>query len=79
VRIVEGRLSQLPKSKRIVGTQRDELAKSLKEQYERGVSIRTLAATTGRSFGFIHTLLLEGGVAMRARGGSRPRTKASRR
>ena len=72
-------MSQLPKSKRITGESRAALAETLKEQYERGVSIRTLAANTGRSFGFIHALLGESGVTLRQRGGSQPRAASARR
>ena len=72
-------MSQLPKSKRIVGESRAALAVTLKEQYERGVSIRALVAATGRSFGFIHALLVESGVTLRSRGGSQPRAVAARR
>ena len=72
-------MSHLPKSKRIAGDVRAELATSLKDQYERGVSIRALADETGRSFGFVHTLLRESGVAMRRRGGSPPNRPADRR
>ncbi|OOD79154.1 transcriptional regulator, partial [Mycobacterium tuberculosis] len=45
--------------------------------YEGGASIRNLAATTGRSYGSIHSMLRESGTTMRGRGGpnrrSRPR------
>jgi hypothetical protein len=41
----------------------------LRDEYERGASIRNLAATTGRSYGSIHSMLRESGTAMRSRGG----------
>jgi len=72
-------VSHLPKSKRIIGDTRTQLAATLKEQYERGVSIRALVAITGRSFGFVHTLLQESGATLRQRGGSRPREASARR
>ncbi len=71
-------MAQLPKGRRILGGTRAELAATLKAKYERGVSIRTLAAETGRSFGFVHTLLGEAGATMRQRGGSRPRASTRR-
>ncbi len=56
---------------------REELLGELRSAYEGGASIRNLAATTGRSYGSIHSLLRESGTTMRSRGGpnhrSRPR------
>jgi len=54
-------------------------AATLKEQYERGASIRALVAATGRSFGFVHALLVESGVTLRQRGGSKRRAAGTRR
>ncbi|WP_137147495.1 helix-turn-helix domain-containing protein [Mycolicibacterium sp. CR10] len=48
---------------------RDELISELRNQYERGASIRTLVANTGHSYGSIHTMLRESGTPMRSRGG----------
>jgi hypothetical protein len=49
----------------------------LRDEYQRGASIRNLAATTGKSYGFIHSILRESGITMRSRGGpnhtARPR------
>ena len=39
-------------------------------------SIRALAASTGRSYGFVHRVLTESGVQLRQRGGARRRKKA---
>lgn len=56
---------------------RDQLLRELRNAYEGGASIRNLAATTGRSYGSIHSMLRESGTTMRGRGGpngrSRPR------
>lgn len=57
------------KGRKVTGAQRDKLAADLKKAYESGVSIRTLAEGTGRSYGFVHRILTEAGVAMRTRGG----------
>jgi hypothetical protein len=62
---------------RITGNARDKLAADLKKKYERGASIRALAESTGRSYGFIHRVLSESGVELRGRGGA-TRTKNSR-
>ena len=54
----------------MTGTQRAKLVSDLRKQYEKGASIRTLAATTGRSYGFVHRILSEAGVVLRGRGGA---------
>ncbi len=60
----------LSKGARITGTVRSRLAADLKKKYEQGSSIRALAAETGRSYGFVHRLLVDGGVTLRGRGGA---------
>jgi hypothetical protein len=50
-------------------TDRDQMLVELRRAYEGGASIRTLVATTGRSYGTIHSMLRESGAAMRGRGG----------
>ena len=42
----------------------------LKRKYTAGTSIRELAAETGRSYGFVHRMLIESGVTLRGRGGA---------
>jgi len=63
----------LKKGQRIMGATRDKLAADLKKKYERGASIRALAESTGRSYGFVHRVLCESGVELRGRGGNRRR------
>ena len=48
---------------------RDELLHELRNRYEHGASIRSLVASTGRSYGSIHSMLRESGTTMRSRGG----------
>lgn len=48
---------------------RDELLTELRSAYEQGASIRSLVATTGRSYGSVHSMLRESGATMRSRGG----------
>ena len=48
---------------------RDQLLVELRSAYEGGASIRTLVASTGRSYGSVHSMLRESGTAMRSRGG----------
>lgn len=62
--------TKLPKGSRITGEGRDDLAKSLVQRYERGESIRSMADDIGRSYGFVHGVLVEAGVTMRTRGGA---------
>jgi hypothetical protein len=55
---------------RVTGQERAELARSLEGRYLAGASIRELAASTGRSYGFIHRMLTDAGVPLRGRGGA---------
>ncbi len=70
-------MAQLKKGSRIVGAERDKLATDLKKKYEKGESIRALAESTGRSYGFVHRVLSDSGVALRGRGGATRRPKKS--
>jgi hypothetical protein len=67
-------VADLKKGARITGSTRDKLAADLKKKYEKGASIRALAESTGRSYGFVHRVLSESGVTLRGRGGA-TRTK----
>lgn len=64
----------IKKGARITGPARDKLAADLRKKYEKGQSIRALAEDTGRSYGFVHRLLLDAEVPLRGRGGA-TRTK----
>ena len=69
----------LKKGTRVTGPDRAKLAADLKKRYDSGESIRALAATTGRSYGFVHRILTENGVSLRGRGGAtRGKAKAKR-
>ncbi|MCV7093153.1 helix-turn-helix domain-containing protein [Mycobacterium interjectum] len=48
---------------------REQTLYELRSAYERGASIRNLVATTGRSYGSIHSMLLQAGTTLRGRGG----------
>lgn len=67
-------MAELKKGSRITGVARDKLGTELKKKYDKGASIRALAESTGRSYGFIHRVLSETGVTLRSRGGA-TRTK----
>ncbi|ABM13550.1 hypothetical protein Mvan_2743 [Mycolicibacterium vanbaalenii PYR-1] len=60
-----GRASKVKKN----GKSKDQLMTELRSAYERGASIRSLVATTGHSYGSIHSMLRESGTPMRSRGG----------
>ena len=61
---------KLRKGTRVTGPERSKLATNLKSRYDAGESIRSLATSTGRSYGFIHRILTENGVTLRSRGGA---------
>ncbi|MGE2834494.1 helix-turn-helix domain-containing protein [Mycobacterium sp. SMC-4] len=56
---------------------RDQLINELRNAYESGASIRTLVASTGHSYGSIHSMLRESGATMRSRGGPNHRGRKS--
>lgn len=58
------------RSEQITGRERDRIAARLRERYDHGATIRELVAQTGRSYGWIRTLLLETDVVLRTRGGN---------
>jgi hypothetical protein len=62
---------------RITGADRDKLRAQLRTNYLAGASLRTLVGEYGRSYGFIHRILIEGGdFQLRGRGGRRSRPTA---
>lgn len=65
-----GKTVTIKKGARITGAARDKLAADLRKKYEKGSSIRALAEGTGRSYGFVHRLLLDAEVPLRGRGGA---------
>jgi hypothetical protein len=69
-------VAELKKGARITGGDRTKLAADLKRRYAGGASIRELAGETGRSYGFVHRMLSEAGVALRGRGGATRAKKA---
>lgn len=69
-------MDRLAKGARISGASREEIAGQFAEGYRAGASIRALAARSGRSYGFVQTLLGEAGVELRSRGGAHHRVRA---
>lgn len=63
-------MADLKKGSRVTGADRDKLATDLRKRYEGGSSIRALAESTGRSYGFVHRMLSESGASLRGRGGA---------
>jgi len=70
-------VAELKKGSRVTGMERDRLATDLRRKYDGGESIRDLAASTGRSYGFVHRILSESGAELRGRGGATRGRKAS--
>jgi hypothetical protein len=68
----------LKRGTRVTGSDRSKLATDLSRRYGAGESIRSLAASTGRSYGFIHRILTETGVALRGRGGAPTKAAAGK-
>ena len=67
--------TDLGKGKRITGDDRNSLADELRSRYDSGESIRSLATSTNRSYGFVHRLLSESGATLRGRGGANRNAK----
>jgi hypothetical protein len=65
-----GAVAELKKGSRITGGERDKLSTDLRKKYEAGQSIRLLAESSGRSYGFVHRILSESGATLRGRGGA---------
>lgn len=56
---------------RVTGQRRERLAAQVREQYDSGMSVRQIAAASGRSYGSVHRILAETATSMRRRGGTR--------
>ena len=63
-------MADLKKGSRVTGAERDTVATDLKKRYDGGESIRSLAESSGRSYGFVHRILSESGTTLRGRGGA---------
>ncbi len=61
--------SKLPKGSRITGEGRSDLAGTLVQRYQAGESIRSIAEDIGRSYGFVHGVLVESGTRCAAAAG----------
>jgi hypothetical protein len=70
-------VAELKKGVRVTGGDRDKLSGALRKRYDGGSSIRELASSTGRSYGFVHRILVESGANLRGRGGATRKKKPS--
>jgi predicted transcriptional regulator len=71
-------MAKFAKGARVTGPARTKLADDVAKQYAKGKSIRELAEKNGRSYGFVHRLLVENNVTLRGRGGAtRGKTRSS--
>jgi hypothetical protein len=68
-------MEKIKKGSPVVGVTRAELAAELGAQYDNGANIRQLAEQTGRSYGFVHRLLVDADVTLRGRGGDNRKKK----
>ncbi len=64
-------MTKLVKGNRIEGSRRAGLTVQVTARYVAGDTIRDIADHFGRSYGFIHTIVVESGVPMRGWGGAR--------
>jgi hypothetical protein len=60
----------------LTGDARAKARQEAARRYDEGASIQAIADHLGRSYGGTRVLLLEAGVTLRARGGSRPKRAA---
>ncbi|WP_225443055.1 helix-turn-helix domain-containing protein [Lolliginicoccus lacisalsi] len=67
----------ISKGARITGESRDVIRSEIRERYESGASIRSLAESLGRSYGFVHKMLVESDVPLRGRGGANRRKRTA--
>lgn len=67
--MTEAQVDKMDSRRRIVGEERESLAAEYASRYQAGDSIRSIAQASGRSYGFVHRVLAENGVELRARGG----------
>ena len=72
-------MAELKKGSRVTGNERQKLAADLRRKYDNGASIRVLAESTGRSYGFVHRILSESGTALRGRGGATRGNRTTRK
>lgn len=63
-------MTKMQRHTSVTGDERHALTQRATKLYLAGATIREVADQLGRSYGFIHKLLHEGDVAIRARGGS---------
>lgn len=68
-------MSNKNRGRRLPLDERDRLAEALAVKYERGKTIRQLAAECGRSYGVVRNDLLRVGVVLRSRGGSQGKAR----
>jgi hypothetical protein len=60
----------------LTGDARDKARQQAADLYTQGCTIQSVADQIGRSYGGTRVLLLEAGVTLRGRGGSRPKRAA---
>ncbi len=62
-------MDRITKHARLTGPVAVAFGQAVKREYERGESIRAIAAASGRSYHAVHRALQQAGVRVRSRGG----------
>lgn len=66
----------LTRYEHISGSARDNARAEVAKRYAEGETVRDIASDLGRSYGFVHRLLIESGEPLRSRG-ARTKTAAA--
>lgn len=61
------------KGQRVTGEDRQQVTQKVKKRYADGESVRSIAESLGRSYGWTHRIVSESGAALRGRGGANRR------
>jgi hypothetical protein len=64
------------KNKRLVGGEREKAISRAVKLYEKGKPVRAIATELDRSYGWVHRVLIDSGVTLRARGGNQRNKKS---
>lgn len=63
-------MTTLQARKQITGTDRAAATREIVKRYTKGETVRSIADSLGRSYGFVHRMLIEADTPMRSRGGA---------
>lgn len=63
-------MNAIAKSTRVLGADRVKAQREIVASYAKGQSIRDIAASCGRSYGWVHRIIAESDTPLRGRGGN---------